>query len=120
MGTSRVRKILGYRDRAGRSQAEHRAHWEGFTWNTGPVIVAAEGIWGCCKVWAATAEEGKRVVRHALTFGGFDPDDRAQGRWIVTGTAHPRFGRAATVGVKVRRGVPWISKRDGQNGAPLA
>jgi hypothetical protein len=24
------------------------------------------------------------------------------------------------VGVKVRRGVPWISKRDGPSGAPLA
>ena len=120
MGENRVRKILKYRDAAGKTQAQHRDHWEGFTWSTGPVIVAAEGPWGCCQVWASSTGEGQRVIRHALNFGGWDPDDPAVGRWIVTGTNNSRYGRTATVGVKVRHGIPWISKRDGPSGPPLA
>jgi hypothetical protein len=118
MADRQVRKILSYRDQSGASQAAHRAHWEGFTWRTGPVIVASVGPWGCCQVWAASESEGKRVVRHAAAIGGWDPDDPSRGRWIVRTTSNSRYGRRATVGVKVRRGVPWISKRDGPSGAP--
>jgi hypothetical protein len=118
MGSRAVRKILSYRDQGGASQAAHRAHWEGFTWSTGPVIVASVGPWGCCKVWASSAAEGQRVIRHAAAIGGWDPDDPNVGRWIITGTANSRYGRSAVVGVKVRHGVPWISKRDGPSGAP--
>lgn len=120
MGDGRVRKILSYRDQTGASQAAHRAHWEGFRWTSGPVIVASVGPWGCAKVWAISEGEGKRVIRHAAEIGGWDPDDESVGDWIVTGTSNPRYGRVAEVGVKVRRGVPWISKRDGPSGAPLA
>jgi hypothetical protein len=120
MANRAVRKVLSYRDQGGASQEAHRAHWEGFRWNTGAVIVASVGPWGCCQVWASSEAEGKRVVRHAAAIGGWDPDDATVGRWIVTSSASDRYGREAEVGVKVRRGVPWISKRDGPSGAPLA
>lgn len=119
MGNASVRKVLSYWDGTGASQAQHQQHWEAFRWDTGPVIVASEGAHGCCQVWAASEAEGKRVIRHAAAIGGWDPDDTAQARWIVTGTSNPRYGRAANVGVTIRHGNLMVSKRDGPSGAPL-
>lgn len=120
MANRAVRKILSYRDDSGTSQEATVAHWISFRWSTGPVIVASVGEWGTVKVWASSAAEGKRVIRHAAAIAGFDPDDDTKGEWIITGTDNPRYGRSAEVGVKIRRGVPWISKREGPSGAPLA
>lgn len=120
MANREVRKVLSYRDLSGASQAAHVAHWRGFRWTTGPVIVASVGPWGTVKVWAVSAAEGQRVIRHAGEIGGWNPDVPALGEWIITGTDNPRYGRVAEVGVKVRRGTPWISKRSGPSGAPEA
>jgi hypothetical protein len=120
MGTKRLRKTLQYRDQAGASEAAHVAHWADFTWSAGPVIVASLGPWGCCKVWASSASEGKRVIRHAAAIGGWDPDDPQLGRWVVTSSRDNRFGRSATMRVKDRDGYLEVSKRDGPNGAPNA
>ena len=119
MANRAVRKVLSYRDKSGASQAEHQAHWAGFRWSTGPVIVAAVGNFGTVKVWAASEAEGKRVIRHAASISGWDPDDPAQGEWIVTSTDNPRYGRRASVGVRVREGISSVTKRDGPSGAPL-
>jgi len=120
MATREVRKVLSYRDDSGSSHAATVAHWRDFTWTTGPVIVASVGPWGTVQVWASSEAEGKRVIRHAASIAGFNPDDQREGEWIVTESANPRYGKSATVRVKVRRGVAWISKRDGPNGAPPA
>lgn len=119
MANRAVRKVLSYRDDSGSDQAAHVAHWEGFRWQTGPVIVASVGPWGTVQVWASSAAEGKRVIRHAANIAGFDPDDSAVGEWIVTTSGNPRYGRSAEVGVKIRAGVPYVTKREGPNGAPL-
>jgi hypothetical protein len=120
MANREVRKVFRYRDDSGSSQAETVSHWRGFRWTTGPVIVASVGPWGSCQVWAVSEAEGKRVIRHAAAIAGFNPDDPEQGEWIITSSDSDRYGRVAEVGVKVRRGVPWVSKREGPNGAPLA
>lgn len=120
MANREVRKVFSYRDDSGTSQAATVAHWLDFRWTTGPVIVTSLGPWGTCKVFAISEAEGKRVIRHAAAIAGFDPDDPSQGEWIVTSSSSNRLGKVATVGVKVRRGTPWISKREGPNGAPLA
>lgn len=120
MANRAVRKILSYQDVSGTSQAATVAHWINFRWTTGPVIVAAVGVWGTVQVWASSEAEGKRVIRHAAAIAGFDPDDSSKGEWIVTASSSSRYGRTAEVGVKVRRGTPCISKRQGPDGAPLA
>jgi hypothetical protein len=119
MGRKRLTKTLQYRDQTGAPQAFHVAHWADFTWQAGPVIVASEGDWGCCKVWAADEAEGKRVIRHAAAAGGWDPDDTSRGRWIVTGSSDPRYGRTGTMAVRAKDGYLMISKRDGPSGAPV-
>jgi hypothetical protein len=119
MANRAVRKVLSYRDESGASQEAHQAHWAGFRWSTGPVIVAAVGTFGTVKVWAASELEGKRVIRHAGSISGWDPDDPEQGEWIVTSTDNPRYGRRAEVGVRVRAGVIGVTKREGPSGAPL-
>jgi hypothetical protein len=120
MANRAVRKILSYRDETGASQAAHVAHWVGFRWTTGRVIVASVGPWGTVQVWARSAAEGKRVIRHAGAISGWDPDDSNLGEWIITEPRGSRYGRSAEVGVKVRRGTPWVSKREGPSGAPEA
>lgn len=120
MANRAVRKVFSYYDGSGTSQAATVDHWRDFTWTTGPVIVAAVGPWGCAQVWASSEDEGKRVIRHAASIAGWDPDDSSVGQWVVTSSSDPRYGRSAVVSVKVRRGIPWISKREGPSGAPLA
>jgi hypothetical protein len=120
MGTKRVRKTLQYRDQGNTSEAAHVEHWRGFSWEAGPVIVASDGPWGTVQVWASSESEGKRVIRHAATIAGFDPDGDPAGRWIVTSSADRRYGRRGTMRVRVRQGYLCVSKRDGPNGAPRA
>jgi hypothetical protein len=120
MANRAVRKVLNYHDSTGASQAAHVAHWAGFRWNTGPWCVTSYGPWGLVRVLASSADEGKRVIRHAGAIGGWDPDDPLLGEWVVAEVKAPRYGKRAEVGVKVRRGVPYVTKRDGPSGAPLA
>lgn len=114
-----VRKVLSYYDSTGASQDDHAAHWEGFRWTTGPWVVTSQGPWGLCRVLASSVDEGKRVIRHAASIGGWDPDDPDEGEWIIGEITAPRYGKSAEVGVKVRRGVPYVTKREGPSGAPL-
>lgn len=116
--TGARRKRLSYSDRLGRTQEEHQAHWQGFTWEAGPWSVMAIGIWGTCQCLAASEAEGKRVIRHALTFGGYDPDDPAQGEWTLkrfTG----RLGQPGTYETATDRYGLQVTKRAGSNGAPF-
>jgi hypothetical protein len=119
MANRAVRKILSYRDESGTTQEATVAHWIDFRWTTGPVIVASVGDHGTVQVWAISAAEGKRVIRHAAAIAGFDPDDPEKAEWIITESDNPRYGRSAEVGVKIRAGVPYVTKRDGPSGAPL-
>lgn len=112
------RKRFRYRDRANKSQADHAAHWEGFEFQAGPVCVRAIGIWGECQCWAASAAEGMRMIRHGLTFGGFNPDDPRQGQWRVTRSRSPRYGQPGRYVVLVERWTVRVSKRAGPSGPP--
>ena len=68
-------------------------------------------------MWAASATEGKRVIRHAGTIAGVDVD--SEGKWIVTGTLDPRYGRTGTMLVKgLANGAVSVTKRDGPSGLP--
>jgi hypothetical protein len=114
------KKRFTYADRVGRSQREHAAHWLGFTFEAGPVIVSAEGIWGGCQVWAASRAEGQRVIRHGLVFGGFDPDDERQGVWRFAVASDGRNGQGGVFETANGRCGVLVSKRDGPDGAPVA
>jgi hypothetical protein len=114
-----VRKRLSYRDFTGASQEAHQAHWSGFRWSTGPVVVTSRGPWGLVRVLASSGDEGKRVIRHAAAIGGWDPDDPDVGEWEVQVTDSSRYGRRGEVGVRVREGIPSVTKRAGPSGAPL-
>jgi hypothetical protein len=116
----RVRKEFRYRDQNSHPESFHIDHWRSFSWLTGPVIVKSTGLsWGQPQVWAATADEGKRVIAHAAAAAGVDLTDPRH-QWEVSTTASPRYGRQARV-----YPVVWddseelmISKRDGPSGLP--
>lgn len=113
-----LRKRLSYRDQTGASLEAHTAHWAGFQWRAGPVIVThKDGSWGVCQVWADSIEEGKRVIRHAGSIAGVDPDQ--EGRWEISGTTNPRFGRRGLMApLLLAGGYISVTKREGSSGLP--
>lgn len=117
-GERPLRKQLRYRDQTGASLEAHTEHWRGFEWEAGPVCVIHKGaVWGVPQVWAATAAEGKRVLRHAGLIAGVNVDE--EGEWVVTGTLDPRYGRTGRMLVKgLANGAISVTKREGPNGLP--
>jgi hypothetical protein len=118
-GERPLRKVFRYRDQTSASQNDHVAHWEGFTWQAGPVMVVHKGAsWGTPKVWAQTPAEGKRVIRHAAAIAGVDTEAQ-ETAWIVSGASDPRYGQTGTMRVSHKGGVFHVSKRPTASGLPL-
>ena len=117
-GKSRLRKRFRYRSTSGLGLDDVINHWKDFVWEAGPVCVAhADATWGTPQCWAASADEGKRVIRHAGGEAGIDPDQ--VGRWVVSGSDNPRFGVPGTMRVRTQGGYYWITARDGSDGRPI-
>jgi len=121
-GDKALRKLFRYRDQTDTPLPDHVAHWESFVWQAGPAIVIHKGaVWGVLKVWAADAEEGKRVIRHAGAIAGVNPD--AEGEWEITSSSDPRYGQPGTMRIATRKSwggqILQISKRPGPDGLPI-
>ena len=117
-GKSRLRKRFRYRSVSGYDLGAIVTHWKDFTWEAGPICVQHSGApWGTPQVWAATADEGKRVIRHAAGEAGLDPDQ--VGRWTVGGSRSARIGVSGTMRVDTKGGYYWITARDGSNERPV-
>ena len=117
-GKSCLRKRFRYRSMSGFGLGELVDHWKDFTWTTGPVCVTHKGhTWGTPQVWAATADEGKRVIQHAAREAGFDADQI--GEWGISNSASPRYGVSLPVKVDTTGGYYWITARDGASERPI-
>jgi len=115
----RLRKVFRYLDQNFSQLEDHVDHWRDFSWEAGPwCVIHKGGVWGVPQVWAATVDEGKRVIRHAAAIAGVDVDATGS-QWI---TSQSSAGRQGMPGVmRVRRGKKgaWlISKRTGADGMP--
>jgi hypothetical protein len=110
----RLRKLFRYRSQSSRDLGQLSAYWESFTWRAGDVCVIHKGAWwGTPQVWAESAEEGKRVIRHAAAEAGLDPDQT--GGWEISSSRSPRFGMSGTMRAQRFQGFPWIASRDGSD-----
>jgi hypothetical protein len=108
----RLRKLFRYRSQSTRDLGQLSAYWCGFTWKSGPVCVIHKGAWwGTPQVWAESAEEGKRVIRHAATEAGLDPDQ--VGGWTISSSRSPRNGMSGTMKILKKEGFPWVASRQG-------
>lgn len=108
----RLRKQFRYRSKSGLSLAQRSAYWEWFQWESGDFCVIHKGAWwGTPQVWAASEEEGKRVIRFAAGEAGLDPDQT--GEWTVSRSSSPRYGMSGTMKIQLYKGFPWISTRGG-------
>ncbi len=117
-GKSCIRKRFRYRSMSGIGLGELVDHWKDFTWTTGPVIVTHRGhSWGTPQVWAATADEGKRVIQHAAREAGFNANQ--VGEWGISDSASSRYGVSLPVKVDTTGGYYWITARDGSDGRPI-
>ena len=108
----RLRKLLRYRSESARDLGQLSAYWQDFTWQAGHVIVFHKGAWwGTPKVWAASQEEGQRVLRFAAAEAGLDPDQ--VGEWGVSGSRSSRYGMSGTMRIQRYEGFPWVASRSG-------
>ena len=93
-------------------------YWKDFQFDAGPDTVKHRGAsWGTITVWAASADEGKRVIRHAAGEALIDADQ--VGRWEVSGSSSSRLGMPGKMKVNQAGGFYWITARDDPNGRPL-
>lgn len=117
-GKSRLRKRFRYRSMSGFGLEQLVDHWASFSFDAGPVCVIHKGAsWGTPQVWASTADEGKRVIRHAAGEAGLDPDQ--VGQWVISGSNSARVGVSGTMRVDTTGGYYWITDRDGPAGRPI-
>ena len=117
-GKSCLRKRFRYRSLSGIGLGELVDHWKDFTWQSGPVIVSHTGYsWGAPKVWAATADEGKRVIQHAAGEAGFDANQ--VGQWRISNSSSSRYGVSLPMKVDTKGGYFWVTARDGEDGRPI-
>ena len=116
-GQKRLRKIIRYRDQQAQGLESHVDHWRDITWQAGdPIVIHKGGVWGVPQVWAASVDEGKRVIRHAAAIAGVDVDAPGS-QWVVTRSGDPRYGMAGEMQVmRGRDGLWMISKRNGPSG----
>ena len=116
-GKSRLRKRLRYRSNSGIGLSGLIDHWADFTFTGGPVRVQHLGSsWGTVEVWAASEDEGKRVIRHAAGEAGIDPDQ--VGRWSTRSSNSSRLGVSLPMRVDTTGGYYWITERDGSDNRP--
>jgi len=116
---SRLVKRFRYRSNSPGDVRQLAEHWRDFTWNTGGVIVKHTGSpLGSPQVWAASVDEGKRVIQHAGGEAGVDPNQT--GKWTVGGTNSPRYGVQRTVVLKQVDGCWMATARQGPEGWPEA
>lgn len=114
----RREKRLGYRDISGRSQDEVAAIWAGFRFSAGSEICVCVGPWGRVQVWAATRAEGERVIRFALSAGGWGDAVENEGEWSFARASGSRPGQPGIYETARNRWGLLVSKRDGPDGAP--
>ena len=114
-GNRRCVKRFGYRSNTACELESLHAHWRNFSWDTGPVIVRHRGsALGSVEVWAASVDEGKRVIQHAGREAGVDPDQ--VGEWSVGSTNSPRYGLSHKVRLMEVRGLWQATAREGPDG----
>ena len=118
-GNRRLSKLFRYRGIGPGVVDAVADHWKDFRWTTGPACVYHKGSpLGTPKVWAATVDEGKRVIRHAGREAGIDPDQI--GEWGVSGSDNPRYGVSLEVGLFCVDGCWSATARPGPDGHPEA
>ena len=113
-----LRKLFRYRSKSTRDAEQLRQYWSDFQWEAGPYcVIHKRAWWGTPQVWAASPEEGKRVIRFAGIEAGIDPDQT--GEWAVSSSDSPRYGMPGTMRLEVAGGVRWVTRRDGPSGVPV-
>ena len=115
---ARLRKRFKYRSKSGLDLGAIVNHWADFEFAAGPVAVGHVGsALGSPQVWAATADEGKRVIRHAGGEAGINPDQ--VGEWRIGSSDNARYGVSGQMRVDTTGGYYWITARDGSDGPPI-
>jgi hypothetical protein len=115
-GEAPLRKTLSYRDLGQVDLARHTAAWEKFQWEAGPVQLIGQGKWGKVQVYAATREEGERVIRWAASLARCPIDGDKDWQWIEGQHTGGRIGRPGIMAVRQLRDGIAVRYREGASG----
>jgi hypothetical protein len=120
-GRNYLTKTFRYRSKGSQDLEQLVNHWKDFTWQAGPVCVINKGLWwGVPQVWAASADEGRRVIEHAAVEAGISLD---KSEWVYSSSKDPRYGLESTMSVRIYRNASeqWygITNRDTPSDRPL-
>ena len=111
-------KILSYRDQSGNDLEAHAAHWDGFTFSSGPWKVTVYGPFGSISVMASSEGEARRVISHAASISGIELDGGEDLEWEIRQIQSGRFGSVYPVRTKVVQTGLSVTKRSGPSGLP--
>lgn len=114
----KLRKKFTYRDISGRTAQQIKDDWQHYHYLAGPYVCKWHGRWGQVQVWAKDEYDGRRMLRRALTIGGWSEEDMARGVFTCKRANSERNGRFVTMRVAEGRGMIGVSKRPGPNGSP--
>ena len=113
-----LRKLLRYRTKSSRTNAELAEFFKDFWWDAGPFCVGHKGAWwGTPQVWASTVLEGKRVIKEIAREAGIDPD--LEGEWWDSTSRNPRYGMTGRMRLRRMNGYPWVHSREGPDMLPM-
>ena len=117
-GNDYLRKRFSYRSKSGKDLGGVIDHWSNFQFDAGSVVVGHVGSsLGTLKVWAASVDEGKRVIQHAAAEAGVNPDQN--GQWTTGSSDSSRCGVSGRMRVNTKGGYWWITDRKGAERRPI-
>ena len=117
-GNDYLRKRFSYRSKSGKDLGQVIDHWKDFQFDAGSVVVGHVGsALGTLKVWAASVNEGKRVIQHAASEAGVNPDQ--DGQWTTGSSDSSRCGVPGRMRVNTKGGYWWITDRKGADMRPV-
>jgi hypothetical protein len=111
-------KILSFNAQVPVSAEQVWAGLQGRVISHGPHIVAWEGSWGCIKVWASSWSEGAGLIETVCSLAGIPWGPQARGDLLFSVAADASRYRPGLFRVKVRKGMAFVSTRQGPAGLP--
>jgi len=111
-------KILSFNAQVSVTAEDIWAGLAGRTISHGPNIVAWEGSWGCVQVWASSWSEGARLIETVCSLAGIPWGPQARGDLLFSIAADANRYRPGRYRVKVRKGLAFVSTRNGPDGLP--
>ena len=111
-------KILSFNAQVAVTADEIWAGLRGVEISHGPYIVSWSGYWGDLKVWGSSWAQAAAVIERVCGLAGIPWGPQAPGDLIVSTASDAGRYRPGRYAVKIRKGLAFVSTRQGSTGLP--